>query len=314
LIGDMHAAALVGRHGSVDWMCLPRFDSPSCFAALVDDDRDGRWRPAPADEVLVSARPYRPGRLVLESDFTTSQAAVRIADSLPGRGTRPPRPMRIVDGLRGRGSILGECETGSDDRSITPGAEPAADGVILTAGPATFGLSTPMSLLARDGVVTTQFVVAGGAGERFTLTWFSSHEDTPPQGEISGLSRGVSNLGSSLGSSIDGTTMVSELAAGNRSYVLAMTSAVVVALIGLAAATLLPTDPFGRSAPSSRRRRTSASGPPSTHDLRAGRQDVRRGPARVERSHPKGMMGRRQPVRGLTLSSEDWLRLGLCCV
>jgi Domain of unknown function (DUF5911) len=314
LIGDMPAGALVGRHGLVNWMGLPRFDLPSCFAALAAEDRHGRWQPAPADEVLVSARRYRPGTLMLESDFETSGGAVRVIDSMPRRGTRPPRPIRIVEGLRGRGSTRSEFALGPDYGSIIPWAEPMADGVILTAGPDAFGLSTPMSLQARDGVVTTQFVVAGGARDRFTLTWFSSHEDTPPQGEISGLSRSVSDLGSSLGSAIDGTILVSQLAAGNESYVLAMTSLVVVALIGLAAATLIPPDPLLSPVPSSRRPRTSSSRPRRTHDPRGNGQGSRRSPVSAERSHANGMTRRRQAVRRLTLSSEDWLRFGLCCV
>jgi GH15 family glucan-1,4-alpha-glucosidase len=74
LIGDMQAAALIGRDGSVDWLCLPRFDSASCFSALVGDERHGRWLLAPAGEVRSSSRRYRPGTLVLESDFETAEA------------------------------------------------------------------------------------------------------------------------------------------------------------------------------------------------------------------------------------------------
>src|SRR5204863_3215931 len=75
LIGDMEAAALVGRDGAVDWLCLPRFDSPSCFAALLGDERHGRWLLAPAGEVLASSRRYRAGTLVLETEFETAEGA-----------------------------------------------------------------------------------------------------------------------------------------------------------------------------------------------------------------------------------------------
>ena len=83
LIGDMQAAALVGRDGAVDWLCLPRFDSASCFSALVGDERHGRWLLAPAGGVSSSSRRYRPGTLVLENDFETAEGAVRVIDSCP---------------------------------------------------------------------------------------------------------------------------------------------------------------------------------------------------------------------------------------
>ena len=85
LIGDMQAAALVGRDGAVDWLCLPDFDSPSCFSALLGDERHGRWRLAPAGDVRASSRRYRPGTLVLESDFETAEGAVRVIDFMPRR-------------------------------------------------------------------------------------------------------------------------------------------------------------------------------------------------------------------------------------
>ena len=77
LIGDLETAALVGRTGSVDWLCLPRFDSASCFSALLGDDRHGRWLVAPAGQVRAMSRRYRPGTLVLETDLETSEGAVR---------------------------------------------------------------------------------------------------------------------------------------------------------------------------------------------------------------------------------------------
>ena len=102
LIGDMQSAALVGRNGSVDWLCLPRFDSASCFSALLGDERHGRWLLAPAGEARASSRRYRPGTLVLETDFETPEGAVRVIDFMPRRLDGPPRVMRIVEGLRGR--------------------------------------------------------------------------------------------------------------------------------------------------------------------------------------------------------------------
>ena len=103
LIGDLEAAALVGRNGAVDWLCLPRFDSASCFSALLGDDRHGRWLVAPAGEVRATSRRYRPGTLVLETDFETSEGAVRVIDFMPRRGAGAAA--RDAD----RGGAAGSC-------------------------------------------------------------------------------------------------------------------------------------------------------------------------------------------------------------
>src|SRR4051795_253895 len=120
LIGDMHSAALVGRDGGVDWLCLPRFDSASCFSALLGDERDGRWLLAPAGEVRASARRYRPGTLVLETEFETADGAVRVIDFMPRRGSGPPRVMRIVEGVRGRVPMRTELRVRPDYATIAP--------------------------------------------------------------------------------------------------------------------------------------------------------------------------------------------------
>ena len=179
LIGDTQAAALVGRNGSVDWLCLPRFDSASCFTALLGDERHGRWLVAPAGEVRTSARRYRPGTLVLETDFETAGGAVRVIDFMPRRGLGPPRVMRIVEGLRGRVPMRMELSLRPDYGSIVPWIEPASDGVVATAGPDAFRLSTPLPLSVEDGTASAEFAVVEGARERLTLTWHPSHEESP---------------------------------------------------------------------------------------------------------------------------------------
>ncbi len=180
LIGDLEAAALVGRNGAVDWLCLPRFDSASCFSALLGDDRHGRWLVAPAGEVQMNSRRYRPGTLVLETDFETSEGAVRVIDFMPRRAQGPPRVMRIVEGLRGRVPMRMELSVRPDYGSIKPWIEPTSDGGIATAGPDAFRLSTPLPLQVEDGTVIAEFVAVEGARERLTLTWHLSYEETPP--------------------------------------------------------------------------------------------------------------------------------------
>jgi GH15 family glucan-1,4-alpha-glucosidase len=180
LIGDLEAAALVGRNGSVDWLCLPRFDSASCFSALLGDERHGRWLLAPAGEMVRSSRRYREGTLVLESDFEVAEGAVRVIDFMPRRAEGPPRLMRVVEGLRGRVPMRLELSLRPDYGSITPWIEPASDGVVATAGPDAFRLTTPLPLQVEDGTVRAEFVAIEGARERLTLTWHLSYQETPP--------------------------------------------------------------------------------------------------------------------------------------
>ena len=97
LIGDTHTAAIVGSDGSIDWLCLPRFDSSACFAGLLGTDEHGSWRIEPVDEVVAKTRRYRPGTLVLETDLETSDGTVRIVDCMPPRQEHP-RIVRVVEG------------------------------------------------------------------------------------------------------------------------------------------------------------------------------------------------------------------------
>jgi GH15 family glucan-1,4-alpha-glucosidase len=180
LIGDMQAAALVGRTGAVDWLCLPRFDSPSCFASLLGGEQQGRWLLAPAGEVRANTRRYRPGTLILESDFETAEGAVRVIDFMPRRGDSPPQLMRIVEGLRGRVPMKMELLLRPDYAAIVPWIDAVPDGVIATAGPDAFRLSTSLPLHADDGTVSAEFDVVEGARERLTLSWHLSYEESPP--------------------------------------------------------------------------------------------------------------------------------------
>jgi GH15 family glucan-1,4-alpha-glucosidase len=180
LIGDLQTAALIGRGGSIDWMCLPRFDSASCFAALLGDRQHGCWRLAPAGEVVSTSRRYRPGTLVLETDFETAEGKVQVIDFMPRRGDGPPRLMRIVRGLKGRVPMRMELLLRPDYGAISPWIERAQDGAVATSGPDGFRLSTPLPLNVQDGVVEAEFEAVEGARERFALLWHPSHVPTPP--------------------------------------------------------------------------------------------------------------------------------------
>jgi GH15 family glucan-1,4-alpha-glucosidase len=169
----------VGRNGAIDWLCVPRFDSASCFTALLGDEQHGRWLLAPAGEVTATARRYRPGTLVLETEFETADGAVRVVDFMPRRGDGPPRLMRIVEGLRGRVPMRMELLLRPDYGSIRCWIEQVTDGVVATAGPDAFRLSTPLALHVNDGSTTSEFDAVEGARERLTLTWHPSYEDAP---------------------------------------------------------------------------------------------------------------------------------------
>ena len=107
LIGDCHTAALVGRNGSIDWLCWPRFDSPACFAALLGTGDNGFWRISPLAGQVSARRHYRPGTLVLETEFETSEGAVSLIDFMPARSGQADL-VRIVVGRRGRVAMQSE--------------------------------------------------------------------------------------------------------------------------------------------------------------------------------------------------------------
>jgi GH15 family glucan-1,4-alpha-glucosidase len=180
LVGDMQSAALVGRDGAVDWLCFPRFDSPSCCAALLGGEDHGRWLLAPSGDVHATSRRYRPGTLVLETELETTEGVVRVVDFMPRRASGPPRLIRIVEGLRGQVPMRMELDLRPDYASIVPWLEPAPDGMTATAGPDAFRLTTALPLETENGTIRTDFVAREGARERLVLSWHLSYEETPP--------------------------------------------------------------------------------------------------------------------------------------
>src|SRR5688572_11272519 len=107
LLGDCETAALVGKDGSIDWLCWPRFDSAACFAALLGAPEHGFWRISPVDPAARARRAYRPDTLILETEFETDAGAVTVTDFMPVR-TRQSDLVRIVTGRRGRVAMESE--------------------------------------------------------------------------------------------------------------------------------------------------------------------------------------------------------------
>lgn len=174
LLGDTQSAALVGRDGSIDWLCLPRFDSGACFASLLGDSRHGRWLLCPVGPVARTHRRYRPDTLILETDLDTEGGAVRLIDFMPLRD-RNPDVVRIVEGLRGQVRVHMELVIRFDYGSIVPWVR-TVDGVLrAVGGPDSLYLQTPIETRGEGLTTVADFVVSEGERVPFVLTWNPSH-------------------------------------------------------------------------------------------------------------------------------------------
>ena len=179
LIGDLQTAALVGRNGSIDWLCFPRFDSGACFAALLGNDENGRWLLAPDCEIERVERRYREHSLVHELDFHTEHGSVRIIDFMPPRGDAPD-VVRIVEGLEGSVPMRMELVLRFDYGRIVPWVRRLEDDTrIAIAGPDAVAFRTPVDVRGENLSTVADFTVEAGERIPFVLTWFPSHLDPP---------------------------------------------------------------------------------------------------------------------------------------
>ncbi|HVW44798.1 MAG TPA: glycoside hydrolase family 15 protein [Amycolatopsis sp.] len=178
LLGDLHTAALVSRHGGIDWLCLPRFDSPACFAALLDDERAGTWQLAPAAGGPAIRRGYRDDTLILSSEWDTRDGTVRVLDFMPPRGEAPD-VVRIVEGVSGRVPMRTLLRMRFDYGHIVPWGRHADGQFAAVAGPDAVWLRTPAPLHRREGDVRGEFTVAAGERVPFVLTHRPSHLPRP---------------------------------------------------------------------------------------------------------------------------------------
>jgi GH15 family glucan-1,4-alpha-glucosidase len=180
LIGDCQTAALVGRDGSIDWLCVPRFDSGACFAALLGRPEHGRWLLAPAGEVRRVHRRYRNDTLVLETEFETDQGTVMVVDCMPPRDHQLDL-VRMVIGRRGHVSIRMELVIRFDYGAVVPWVRRRCDGISAIAGPDSLRLLTPVETRGENFVTVADFSVAEGEQVPFVLTWHPSHLPAPPR-------------------------------------------------------------------------------------------------------------------------------------
>ncbi|MER5810098.1 glycoside hydrolase family 15 protein [Streptomyces sp. NPDC002033] len=185
LIGDLMTSGLVGRDGSIDWLCLPRFDSAACFAALLGDEENGHWRIAPKGAAAgepCTRRAYVEGTLVLETFWETDEGTVKVTDFMPQRDTAPD-VMRIVEGISGRVTVTSILRLRFDYGHVVPWVRRSEGDRVAVAGPdsAWFRSEPPVRTWGEDNSTRSEFTVGPGDQVAFVLTWHPSHEPRPEQ-------------------------------------------------------------------------------------------------------------------------------------
>jgi GH15 family glucan-1,4-alpha-glucosidase len=186
IIGDTATAALVGRDGSIDWFCAPRFDSPASFAALVGTEADGYWRIAPKESpqpgtgapMLSSSRQYIHDTLVLETEFTTSTGTVRVTDCMPIH-TPAPQIMRMVEGLTGRVEMRMDLVVRFGYGDIVPWVWQDNGLLHFVAGPDGLCLWSPVHTHGQDLSSVAEFAIEAGQQTPFVLSYYFSHTAPP---------------------------------------------------------------------------------------------------------------------------------------
>jgi GH15 family glucan-1,4-alpha-glucosidase len=179
IVGDTHTVALISKAGSVDWLCLPRFDSAACFAALLGTEDHGRWVIEPEGEVIETTRRYRGDSLVLETEHRTRDGVVRVVDCMPPRQEEADL-LRIVEGVSGRVSMRMELRIRFDYGSVVPWVRRTATGLSAVAGPDAIELSTDVPLEGRDLATYSSFAVDESRSVSFSLEWHPSNRSPRP--------------------------------------------------------------------------------------------------------------------------------------
>ena len=179
LLGDLHTAALVSASGSIDWLCLPRFDSPAAFAALLDNDQSGHWTLAPAAGGTCTTRHYAGNTLVLETDWVTADGAVRVIDFMPPRA-HTPHVVRIAVGLDGEMAMRSATRLRFDYGGEVPWIRRVGSEVHAIAGPNLVRLTSAVPLPGDQREPVAEFTVRKGDRIPFVMSWAPSHEPEMP--------------------------------------------------------------------------------------------------------------------------------------
>ncbi|WP_020573227.1 glycoside hydrolase family 15 protein [Actinopolymorpha alba] len=179
IIGDMQTVALVSRSGSIDWLCLPRFDSGACFAALLGTLENGHWRIAPRGGTgRATRRRYRGDTLILETEWDTPDGSVRVIDLMPPRDEAPD-VVRIVEGISGRVPMQSVLRLRFDYGSVIPWVRRVDHQIAAVAGPDSVWLRSDVPSHGRDFATYSDFEVGPNDRVRFVLTWSPSHLPPP---------------------------------------------------------------------------------------------------------------------------------------
>ncbi|MDA8076001.1 MAG: glycoside hydrolase family 15 protein [Actinomycetota bacterium] len=181
VIGDLHTMALVGRDGSIDWLCLPHFDSSACFARLLGTEENGFWKIAPAgepDSVVATRRHYRADTLVLETEMDTADGTIRIVDCMPIREQRP-QVVRVVECVRGTVPVRMQLVVRFDYGGSVPWVTRHDHMLTATAGPNAVSLWTRAETRGEGLTTVSDFTLREGQQMTFVLTWYPSHESPP---------------------------------------------------------------------------------------------------------------------------------------
>ncbi|TPG31864.1 glycoside hydrolase family 15 protein [Mycobacterium hodleri] len=178
LLGDLQTAAMVSTAGSIDWLCLPRFDSPACFAALLDTPDAGHWSLAPAAGGTCTTRRYVDDTVVLETEWVTRDGTARVIDFMPPRG-HAPDVVRIVEGVRGAVAMHSDLTLRFEYGRVVPWVRHHGDQIEAIAGPNRVRLRTPAPTKGHEMSTVSDFTVRSGDRVPFVLTWSQSHEPPP---------------------------------------------------------------------------------------------------------------------------------------
>ena len=182
LIGDLQTAALVGRNGSIDWLCFPRFDSPSCFGALLGDQENGHWLLAPVGATECTSRSYNGDSLVLETLWETPTGTVKVIDFMPQRDATSD-VMRIVEGVSGSVEMRGELRLRFDYGRVVPWVRRTDRHRVAVAGPDSVWMRGHPSIRSYglDFATIAEFTVRAGDRVPIVLSWIPSHYTAPPR-------------------------------------------------------------------------------------------------------------------------------------
>lgn len=177
MIGNCETAALVARDGSLDWLCLPRFDSDACFAALLGNPDNGRWLISPKAKARTTRR-YRPDTLILETEFVSAEGAVLLIDFMP-MNTAKPKIIRLVQGLRGKVHMRTELVIRFDYGRIVPWVTRRKNAMVAVAGPHLLALRTPVKMEGQGLSTVGDFTVEAGKTLPFVMEYAPSSERIP---------------------------------------------------------------------------------------------------------------------------------------